>query len=103
MNSVDQMLKLLNELTPSPYDRTLVFPLFLTGCMTDTQMIREVIKHRFFMQDATLGNFILSQTVMENIWTHRATVIRSQHPSEQLVVGDWRRHLQMQWASLLLA
>ena len=30
-NSVDQLLKLLNELTPSAYDRTLVFPLFLCG------------------------------------------------------------------------
>ena len=101
MNGVEQMAKLLNELAPSPYDRSLVFPLLLTGSLTDNHMMREVIKHRLFMQDALLGNILLAQTVMENIWAHRTTVVRSQRPGEPTPVGDWRRHLQMQWASLL--
>ena len=103
MNSVDQMAKLLNELAPSPYDRSLVFPLLLTGSLTDNQMMREVIKHRLFMQDVTMGNILLARTVMEAIWTHRASVVRSQRPSEQTIIGDWRRHLRLQWASLLVA
>ncbi len=102
VNSVDQMLKLLNELTPSSYDRTLVFPLFLTGCMTETQMVREVIKHRFFMQDATMGNILLAQTVMENLWAHRTAVMRATPLGEHPVFGDWRQCLRMQWASLVL-
>ncbi|RPD75011.1 hypothetical protein L226DRAFT_487030 [Lentinus tigrinus ALCF2SS1-7] len=101
-NSVDQMLKLLNELTPSPYDRTLVYPLFLAGCMTDNQMIREVVKHRFFMQDATMGNILLAQTIMEDIWTSRVNVMRMTRPGEHPVFADWRAGLRMQWASLLL-
>lgn len=96
------MLKLLNELTPSSYDRTLVFPLFLTGCMTETQMVREVIKHRFFMQDATMGNILLAQTVMENLWAHRTAVMRATPLGEHPVFGDWRQCLRMQWASLVL-
>ncbi len=101
-NSVDQMLKLLNELTPSSFDRTLVFPLFLAGCMTDNQMIREVIKHRFFMQDATMGNILLAQTIMEEVWNARVHVMRTTRPGEHPVFPDWRGGLRMQWASLLL-
>ena len=101
-NSVDQLLKLLNELTPSAYDRTLVFPLFLAGCMTDNQMVREVIKHRLFMQDATMGNILLAQTVMEEVWARRAAIVRATPIGEHPVLGDWRQCLRMQWASLLL-
>ncbi|KAI0701883.1 fungal-specific transcription factor domain-containing protein [Cerioporus squamosus] len=102
MNSVDQMLKLLNELPPSNYDRTLVFPLYLAGCMTDNQMVREVIKHRLFMQDATMGNILLAQTMMEDVWNSRVSIMRMTRPGEHPVFPDWRACLRMQWASLLL-
>ncbi|KAI0360201.1 hypothetical protein OH77DRAFT_1493597 [Trametes cingulata] len=99
MNSVEQMMKLLNELPPSKYDRAIIFPLFLAGCMTNVLMVREVVKHRFFMQDATMGNIMLAQTVMENVWGQREAVNLAQRP---VPFGDWRDHLRMQWASLLL-
>ncbi|KAI0822511.1 fungal-specific transcription factor domain-containing protein [Trametes gibbosa] len=103
INSVEQMMKLLDRLPPSAYDRTLVFPLFLTGCMTNNQMMREVIKHRFFMQDATMGNILLAQTVMENIWLQREAACRMPRPGDRIVaLSDWRDGLRMQWASLLL-
>lgn len=104
MHSVDQMLKLLNELAPSPLDRTLVFPLFLTGCMSDNQMVREVIKHRLFMQDATMGNVLLAQTVMDDVWTIRARIFRdAPHHTDRVSLPDWRQCLKLEWASLLLA
>lgn len=103
LNGVDQMAKLLNELAPSAFDRTLIFPLFLTGCLTDNQMMREVIKHRFFMQDATNGNVLLAQTVMEEVWVQRAHAVRSARQGDHPRVADWRQHLRLQWASLLLA
>ncbi|KAH9856610.1 fungal-specific transcription factor domain-containing protein [Lenzites betulinus] len=98
IHSVEQMMKLLNELPPSVYDRTLVLPLFLTGSLTNNQMMREVVKHRFFMQDATMGNILLAQTVMEQIWHHRENANRLPRP----IAVDWRDDLRMQWASLLL-
>ena len=97
------MMKLLDRLPPSAYDRTLVFPLFLTGCMTNNQMMREVIKHRFFMQDATNGNVLLAQTVMDEVWVQRAHAVRSARQGDHARVADWRHHLRLQWASLLLA
>ncbi|KAI0671466.1 fungal-specific transcription factor domain-containing protein [Trametes maxima] len=103
INNVDQMMKLLNELPPSAYDRSLTFPLFLAGSMTNNQMMREVVKHRFFMQDATMGNILLAQTMLEQIWMHRAAVMRAHQAGERTVpLGDWRDSLRMQWASLLL-
>ncbi|KAI0368789.1 hypothetical protein BV20DRAFT_947406 [Pilatotrama ljubarskyi] len=103
MNSVEQTMKLLNELPPSKYDRAVIFPLFLAGCMTNILMVREVVKHRFFMQDATMGNIMLAQTVMENVWGQREAITRSQRPGEHpMPFGDWRDGLRMQWASLLL-
>ncbi|EJF64783.1 hypothetical protein DICSQDRAFT_159813 [Dichomitus squalens LYAD-421 SS1] len=101
--SVDQMAKLLNELPPSRYDRALIFPLFLTGCLTDNQMMREVIKHRFFMQDATNGNILLAQTVMDEVWIQRANAIRMTRQGEHPRLTDWRQSLRLQWASLFLA
>ena len=101
-HGVEQITKLLGELVPSHFDRSLVLPLLLAGALTDNHMMREMIKHRFFMQDATMGNILLAQTVMENVWVHRLNVVRSQHPLDQPTMGDWRRHLRMQWASLLL-
>ncbi|KAI0649400.1 fungal-specific transcription factor domain-containing protein [Trametes meyenii] len=103
INSVDQMMKLLNELPPSAYDRSLTFPLFLAGSMTNNQMMREVVKHRFFMQDATMGNILLAQTMLDQIWMHRAAVTRAHQAGERTVsLGDWRDSLRMEWASLLL-
>ncbi|KAI0326960.1 hypothetical protein GY45DRAFT_1309636 [Cubamyces sp. BRFM 1775] len=103
INSVDQLLKLLNELPPSAYDRALVFPLFLLGAMANNQMMREVVKHRFFMQDATMGNILLAQTVMEQVWLQRENVVRATRPGGRPAsFGDWRDNLRMEWASLLL-
>ena len=71
--------------------------------MTDTLMIREVIKHRFFMQDATMGNILLAQTVMEQVWVQRENVLRATRPGGRPAsFGDWRDNLRMEWASLLL-
>ncbi|KAH9902741.1 fungal-specific transcription factor domain-containing protein [Cubamyces lactineus] len=103
INSVDQLMKLLNELPPSAYDRALVFPLFLLGAMSNNQMMREVVKHRFFMQDATMGNILLAQTVMEQVWVQRENVLRATRPGGRPAsFGDWRDNLRMEWASLLL-
>ncbi|KAI1782511.1 fungal-specific transcription factor domain-containing protein [Ganoderma leucocontextum] len=93
MNGVDQMAKLLNELAHSSYDRTVIFPLFLTGCLTDKQMMHEVIKHRFFMQDATNGNVLLAQTVMDEVCA------AGRPPARDRLATTPR----LQWASLLLA
>ncbi|CDO71850.1 hypothetical protein BN946_scf184939.g74, partial [Trametes cinnabarina] len=100
--SVDQMMRLLNELTPSVYDRGLLLPLFLAGAMSNNQMMREVVKHRFFMQDATMGNVLLAQTVMEQVWIERDSIMRGMRPGRPATFGDWRDHLRMEWASLLL-
>ncbi|KAI0768038.1 fungal-specific transcription factor domain-containing protein [Trametes elegans] len=103
VNSVEQMMKLLNELPPSAYDRALMLPLFLAGVMTDTQVLREVVKRRFFMQDATMGNVLLAQTVMEQAWMQRTAFARGARMGDRPPrVGDWRDHLRMEWASLLL-
>ncbi|KAI8980064.1 fungal-specific transcription factor domain-containing protein [Trametes punicea] len=103
INSVDQMMKLLNELHQSVYDRAILFPLFLAGSMTNNQMMREVIKHRLFLQDATLGNVLLAQTVMEQIWLQRENIVRTTRPGGRPAsFGDWRDNLRMEWASLLL-
>ncbi|OSC98256.1 hypothetical protein PYCCODRAFT_1439438 [Trametes coccinea BRFM310] len=105
ISSVEQMMRLLNELTPSVYDRAVLLPLFLAGAMTSNQMMREVVKHRFFMQDATMGNVLLAQTVMESVWMQREVVMRATRPGGRpgpATFGDWRDHLRMEWASLLL-
>ncbi|KAI9061087.1 hypothetical protein FKP32DRAFT_1667804 [Trametes sanguinea] len=105
INSVEQMMRLLNELTLSVYDRAVLLPLFLAGAMTSNQMMREVVKHRFFMQDATMGNVLLAQTVMESVWMQREVVVRATRPGGRpgpAIFGDWRDHLRMEWASLLL-
>ncbi|KAI0635619.1 fungal-specific transcription factor domain-containing protein [Trametes polyzona] len=103
VNGVEQMMKLLNELQPSVYDRALILPLFICGVMTNNQMMREVVKHRFFMQDATMGNVLLAQTAMEQIWTHRAEAATGmKRVDERSPVLDWRNGLRMNWASLLL-
>lgn len=69
-------------------------------------MLREVIKHRFFMQDATVGNVLLAQTLMENVWARRQTfgMRRANAGAVGLNagVGDWRESLKDRWATLLL-
>ncbi|OBZ72174.1 hypothetical protein A0H81_07617 [Grifola frondosa] len=85
--SVEQISSLLNKLPPSEFDRALVFPLFLTGCMTDNAMLRELVKHRFLLQDAAVGNVLLARTLMENVWARRASAY-AQRPGG--IVVDWR-------------
>jgi len=69
--SVDTITKLFSRLPPSEVDRSLVFSLCLTGCMTDNRARRELVKGRLQAQDENLGNILQARALMETVWRRR--------------------------------
>ncbi|KAI0950712.1 hypothetical protein AcW1_007949 [Taiwanofungus camphoratus] len=94
--AVSAISQLLTQLPPSDFDRAILFPLYLTGCMTDDLMLRDIVKRRFLGLGDTFGNISQARTLMEHIWSTRD----SMHIHQRGVV-DWREALR-NWANLLL-
>jgi len=69
--SVDRNIKLFSRLPPSEVDRSLVFPLCLTGCMTDNRARRDLLKGRLQAQDENIGNILQARALIEAVWRHR--------------------------------
>ncbi|ESK94040.1 c6 transcription [Moniliophthora roreri MCA 2997] len=69
--SVDSIVNFLRQLTPSDIDRSLIFPICLAGCMTDSSLHREFLKGRLQAQDETIGNIMKTRFLMEGVWQRR--------------------------------
>ncbi|KAK0204809.1 fungal-specific transcription factor domain-containing protein [Desarmillaria ectypa] len=91
--SLNTITQLLHQLAPSEIDRTLVFPVCLAGCMTDSSSHREFLKARLQSQDESIGNLLRARLVMEAVWQKRDT---RGGPSE------WRETLRERCPNLLL-
>ncbi|KAL6297861.1 fungal-specific transcription factor domain-containing protein [Sparassis latifolia] len=98
VQSVSTIVALLNQLPPSDYDRALIFPLFLTGSMTEDPLLQNVIKERFALVDDGLGHIMQARTLLEHIWSRSAPI----HGSSLVTVVEWRETLCNQWRNLLL-
>jgi len=103
-SAVDKLIALLNMLPPSEYDRAILFPLFLMGCMTDDRNVRLAILRRFRMLDDTFQNITQIVTQLETLWNERDAIHAHHgllHHGGNIVV-HWRESLRNQWANLLL-
>jgi hypothetical protein len=69
--SIDVVVQLLNRLPVSNIDRSLIFPIYLAGCLTEDPMKREFLKARLQRQDDSFGNTNQTLRVMETAWQRR--------------------------------
>lgn len=69
--SVDTIVQMIRQLSPTDIDRTLVFPICLAGCMTDNSIHRDFLKGRLQTQDETIGNIMKTRFLMEGVWQRR--------------------------------
>lgn len=93
MNSVTTIEQALAALPPSKADRTLLFPIFLAGCMSDVPVQRDVFKHRLEVLDDAVGNTLNARLLLESVWHRRQT---------QVGVVDWRHVMTELGLNLLL-
>jgi len=91
--SVDVITKLFNRLPPSEVDRSLVFPLCITGCMTDNRARRDLMKGRLQAQDENIGNILQARALMEAVWRRR---------DAGACAVDWREFMHNDGLNLLL-
>ena len=70
-SSVDTLVRLFTELAPSDFDRALVFPICLSGCMTNDSSRRDFFKNRIRNLDETMGNLLPTRRLMEAVWQKR--------------------------------
>jgi len=69
--SVNKIVKELNALPPSNLDRALVFPICLSGCMTNDSTMRDFLKNRLQCLDDIHGNLLQTRLLMETLWQRR--------------------------------
>jgi len=91
--TVDTIMQLFNRLPTSIVDRALVFPICMTGCMTDDRHIREVLSARLDAQEQCFGNLHQTRRVMEAVWQQRDL---------QGGAIDWREMIRAHRWNLLL-
>lgn len=90
VSTVNRILQLLHQLPASMYDRLLVFPIFLTGCLCSDGTQRVFLKMRLQAQDDTFGFGDMARIVamMEQVWHERDVNMRA--VDWQQVVRDSR-------------
>ncbi|KZW02896.1 hypothetical protein EXIGLDRAFT_730989 [Exidia glandulosa HHB12029] len=71
VDAVASIIESLKVLPASQYDRSLVFPICIAGCMTDDLGHREFLRNRLLAQDPTVGNVAEARMVMEAVWQRR--------------------------------
>ncbi|PCH38046.1 hypothetical protein WOLCODRAFT_64841, partial [Wolfiporia cocos MD-104 SS10] len=87
--SVTNLVRLFSLLNPSKYDRALIFPLFLMGCMTDDEAVCNAVRQRLLRLDDKLGNILQVVQQLDEIWSHR--IVSAQHGINEPV--HWRESL----------
>ncbi|CCM06634.1 uncharacterized protein FIBRA_08915 [Fibroporia radiculosa] len=94
--SLGKLVHLLNQLSPSDFDRAIVFPLFLMGCMSEDPGWREGVKQRLRFLDDTFGDIARILKQMDDIYEERMTRQHGSHPVQ------WQEYLRSHWAVSLL-
>ncbi|KAH9921883.1 fungal-specific transcription factor domain-containing protein [Fomitopsis serialis] len=93
-DAVTNIISLLHQLPTSEYDRSLMFPLFFAGCMTDDQSVRAMVKRRLYSIEDTFGNIYELVAQMENLWNTRVLLIAEHGPA---AIVPWRECLARIW------
>ncbi|KAL1739337.1 fungal-specific transcription factor domain-containing protein, partial [Schizophyllum fasciatum] len=90
VSTVNRMIQLLHQLPVSLYDRLLVFPIFLTGCLCADAAQRNFLKARLQTQGDASGLVDMAGIVvmMETVWHERD--VNSRSIDWQHVVRDSR-------------
>ncbi|KAF8632260.1 hypothetical protein AX15_002005 [Amanita polypyramis BW_CC] len=71
--SVETVVQSLYRLQPSTIDRSMVFPTFITACLTDDHHQREFLKSRLQTRDTYIGNLPQICMALEAVWQTRDT------------------------------
>lgn len=88
---MDDIIQRLSQLPSSAVNRTLVFPIYLTACMTDDSAQRAFLKGR--LQDESVGYLMQTRAQLEAVW-------RGRDGNHTLV--DWRESIREGKPNLLL-
>ncbi|PCH39388.1 hypothetical protein WOLCODRAFT_29530 [Wolfiporia cocos MD-104 SS10] len=97
-SSVTNLVTLLGQLNPSEYDRALVFPLFLMGCMTDDVAVHDAVRQRLLRLDDKFGNIHQVVHQLDRVWHYR--IASAQRGLSEPV--RWRESLHHQMAHIVL-
>jgi len=97
--SVANIIQLIQQLSSGEMDQTIVFPIYIAGCMTDNLAQRQYLSGR--LRGLTnLGNLLHARSAMESVWRKRDVLRQTGAPGWETV--DWREGLREGSASLLL-
>ncbi|KAJ3483891.1 hypothetical protein NLI96_g6000 [Meripilus lineatus] len=100
-NSVNVLSDLLQRLPVSDFDRAVIFPLTLTGCMSEDPFMRELVKQRCtYHHDDYVGNMYQARTLVESVWNRRTSIMSSTNHRGTPI--DWRESLRDRFSNLLL-
>jgi len=69
--AVKAIIEGLTLLPPSEYDRSLVFPICLAGCMSNDVAQREYLRQRLLAHESAIGNVGTVLQLMEAVWERR--------------------------------
>ncbi|TFY54004.1 hypothetical protein EVJ58_g9120 [Rhodofomes roseus] len=92
--AVANIVNLLHQLPTSSFDRSLIFPLFFAGCMSDDQGARTMVKRRLLSIEDTFGNIYDLVAQMENLWATRIMLMAEHGPA---AIVPWRECLIRGW------
>ncbi|KAJ8519051.1 hypothetical protein ONZ45_g3941 [Pleurotus djamor] len=94
VHSVEMIVQHFQQLPRSILDRSLVFPICIAGCMTDSSPQRDFLKGRLQAQDESWGNVMSTRALMESVWRKRDVSTGVGHSNNNRAIAvDWRESL----------
>ncbi|EKM58499.1 uncharacterized protein PHACADRAFT_193620 [Phanerochaete carnosa HHB-10118-sp] len=101
VKATNTILDYTQLLGPSHFDRAMIFPLVLAGCMSDDPLIRELAKGRlgWHRDDFYNGSMSQARTFVDYVHNRRQAV---RHSHRANVTIDWRECMRERWSAITL-
>lgn len=73
---VANIIQLVQQLPAGELNRTIVLPIYITGCMTDNLVQHQYLSGRFQSQNY-VANFLQTRSAMESVWHKRDALLQT--------------------------
>ena len=102
LSTIDIMMKHVRTLSASHFDRAMILPFVLAGCLTEDPYMRETIRQRLLWHhdDFYNGSMSQSRTFVDYVHNRRQAARHSAHRAN--VTVDWRELMCERWSAITL-
>jgi C6 transcription factor Pro1 len=102
VSTIDNIIKHIQTISASHFDRAMILPFVLAGCLSEDPYTREMIRQRlqWHHDDFYNGSMSQARTFVEYVHSRRQAARNSHHRANVNV--DWRECMCERWSAITL-